>query len=50
MSMEKRAIIEDGRTPPETPEKQGEQLEDHLTKRAADAAKDCCEAKLPKAK
>lgn len=32
--MEKRAIIEEGRTPPE---EAGKPLEDHLTKRAADA-------------
>ena len=38
MSMEKRGVIEDGVTPPETPEKKGEHLEEHATKRAADAA------------
>lgn len=31
--MEKRAVIEEGRTPPE---KDGKPLEDHVTKRAAD--------------
>ncbi len=32
--MEKRAVIEEGRTPPE---KGGKPLEEHLTKRAAEA-------------
>ena len=40
MSMEKRGVIEDGITPPETPEKKGEHLEEHLSKRAADAARE----------
>jgi len=31
--MEKRGVLEDGMTPPEKP---GKDLEDHLTKRAAD--------------
>jgi len=41
--MEKRGVIEPGRTPPEDDnQKQAsvEQLEDHLTKRAADTAKE----------
>lgn len=54
--MEKRGVIEDGRTPPESAEKQGEEevvirkcgaapiplerLAQHVTKRAADAAAD----------
>lgn len=40
MMNEKRGVVEPGRTPPETDEKrasEGEALEDHLTKRAADA-------------
>ena len=46
--IEKRGVIEEGRTPPERPaEKEARDtkpdpraLEEHLTKRAADAAKD----------
>ena len=38
MAMEKRGVIEDGWTPPETSEKKADQLEEHVTKRAADAA------------
>lgn len=41
--MEKRGIIESGRTPPEDDDQKkasGESLEDHVTKRAADQAKD----------
>jgi hypothetical protein len=41
---EKRGVIEEGITPPETPE-QREQLEQHLTKRAADVAAERCDGK-----
>lgn len=42
--MEKRGIIEAGRTPPETDDKQASDsdLEDHITKRAADAVQETC--------
>ncbi len=44
---EKRGVIEQGRTPPETDEKQGSEdaLEDHLNKRAADAVAETMEGK-----
>jgi hypothetical protein len=38
--IEKRGVIEEGRTPPEDTSKEAtEHLEEHATKRAADAAK-----------
>ena len=40
--MEKQGEIRDDITPPESLEKRGEHLEDHLTKRAADEAEKGC--------
>ena len=42
--MEKRGVIEPGRTPPENEEKQAstDTLDNHVTKRAADAAESRC--------
>ncbi len=37
MSMEKRGIVDEKNTPPETAVQRPEELEDHVVKRAADA-------------
>lgn len=48
---EKRGVVEQGRTPPETDEKQASEdaLEDHLTKRAADAVGEAIQQKAGRA-
>lgn len=46
--MEKRGVIEPGRTPPEEAgDKRASSLEDHVTTRAAAEAADACAAKPP---